>query len=110
MDREQHNRAIVALVDGLLAQAGFQPDCSIRNHLGLLHLDENAAIARLRQRHAEACEIAAQPRAERDAALAKIGAHNAAMDETCQWCKGHCDRTGEQCAFCPRHHRIEVDG
>jgi hypothetical protein len=90
---------------------GFHVAHQASECLNLLH----AEIARLRQLHAEACEIAAQHRAERDAALAKITAHNAAMDAECEtqrlvW-RNDCSPKREiGCITCPRRQRIEVDG
>lgn len=60
------------------------------------------------------CETSAKCRNERDAALAKIAAHNAKMGESCHAaCKFNvCEedhRNSVKCGTCPRHYRIEVD-
>lgn len=54
--------------------------------------------------------------AERDAAIAKIAAHNAAMDAECQasyrpvpGCDEDHAPDDIMCRYCPRRHRIEVD-
>jgi hypothetical protein len=75
----------------------------------LIQRDDNYALAESRRR--EVIGVAA----ERDAAIAKIAAHNAVMDESCQAArKFHvCEedhRDTAKCTTCPRRHRIEVDG
>lgn len=51
----------------------------------------DAEIARLRQLHAEACEIAAQHRAERDAAIAALLDMTADRDSWRQQCSDRAD-------------------